>query len=77
MSITTAAEKLRDEIFEVLDDVYFRVFYGPDMSDEQVELLALLSADDLEVIAAQAEEYAATVREYATLARHALEAKNQ
>jgi hypothetical protein len=77
MSITTAAEKLRDEILEVLDDVYFRVFYGPDMSDEQVELLALLSADDLEVIAAQAEEYAANVRDYATLARNALEAKNQ
>jgi len=78
MSITTAAaETLRDEILEILDDVYGRVFDGPDMSDEQVELLALLSADDLEVIAAQAEEYAANVRDYATLARNALEAKNQ
>lgn len=78
MSITTAAaEKLRDEILEILDDVYFRVFDGPDMSDEQVELLALLSADDLKVIEAQAEEYAANVRDYATLARKALEAKDQ
>jgi hypothetical protein len=78
MSITTAAaEKLRDEILEILDDVYFRVFDGPDMSDEQVELLALLSADDLEVIAALAEEYAANVRDYATLARNAMEAKDQ
>lgn len=78
MSITTAAaEKLRDEILEILDDVYFRVFDGPDMSDEQVELLALLSADDLKVIEAQAEEYAANVRDYATLARKALDAKYQ
>ena len=74
---TTAAEKLRDEILEILDDVYFRVFDGPDMSDEQVELLALLPADDLKVIAAWAEEYAANVRDYATLARNALEAKDQ
>jgi hypothetical protein len=78
MPITTAAaEKLRDEILEILDDVYFRVFDGPDMSDEQVELLALLPADDLKVIAAWAEEYAANVRDYATLARNALEAKDQ
>jgi len=78
MPITTAAaEKLRDEILEILDDVYFRVFDGPDMSDEQVELLALLPADDLKLIAAQAEEYAANVRDYATLARNALEAKDQ
>jgi hypothetical protein len=78
MPITTAAaEKLRDEILEILDDVYFRVFYGPDMSDEQVELLALLPTDDLKVIAAWAEEYAANVRDYATLARNALEAKDQ
>jgi len=78
MLITTAAaEKLRDEILEILDDVYFRVFDGPDMSDEQVELLALLPADDLKVIAAWAEEYAANVRDYATLARNALEAKDQ
>ncbi len=78
MSITTtAAEKLRDEILEILDDVYFRVFDGPDMSDDQVELLALLPADDLKAIAAQAEDYAANVRDYATLARNALEAKQQ
>jgi len=77
MSMTTVAEKLRDEILEILDDVYFRVFDGPDMSDEQVELLALLPADDLKLIAAQAEEYAANVRDYATLARNALEAKDQ
>jgi hypothetical protein len=78
MPITTAAaEKLRDEILEILDDVSFRVFDGPDMSDEQVELLALLPADDLKVIAAWAEEYAANVRDYATLARNALEAKDQ
>ena len=78
MPITTAAaEKLRDEILEILDDVYFRVFDGPDMSDEQVVLLALLPADDLKVIAAWAEEYAANVRDYATLARNALEAKDQ
>lgn len=78
MPITTAAaEKLRDEILEILDDVYFRVFDGPDMSDEQVELLVLLPADDLKVIAAWAEEYAANVRDYATLARNALEAKDQ
>lgn len=78
MSITTAAaEKLRDEILEILDDVYFRMFEGPDMSDEQVELLALLPTDDLKVIAAQAEEYAASVRDYATLARNALKAKDQ
>jgi len=78
MPITTAAaEKLRDEILEILDDVYFRVFDGPDMSDEQVELLALLPADDLKVISAWAEEYAANVRDYATLARNALEAKDQ
>lgn len=57
--------------------MYFRVFDGPDMSDEQVELLALLPADDLKLIAAQAEEYAANVRDYATLARNALEAKDQ
>jgi hypothetical protein len=74
---TTAAEKLRDEILEILDDVYFRVFDGPDMSDDQVELLALLPADDLKAIAAQAEDYAANVRDYATLARNALEAKQQ
>jgi hypothetical protein len=78
MPITTAAaEKLRDEILEILDDVYFRVFDGPDMSNEQVELLALLPADDLKVIAAWAEEYAANVRDYATLARNALKAKDQ
>ena len=78
MPITTAAaEKLRDEILEILDDVYFRVFDGPDMSDDQVELLALLPADDLKAIAAQAEEYAANVRDYATLARNTLEAKQQ
>ena len=78
MPITTAAaEKLRDEILEILDDVYFRVFDGPDMSDDQVELLALLPADDLKAIAAQAEEYAANVRDYGTLARNALEAKQQ
>jgi len=78
MSMTTAdAEKLRDEILEILDDVYFRVFDGPDMSDEQVDLLALLPADDLKAIAAQAEEYAANVRDYATLARNALEAQQQ
>lgn len=35
------------------------------------------TADDLEVIAAQAEEYAANVRDYATLARNALEAEDQ
>jgi len=74
---TAAAKKLRDEIVEILDDVYSRVFDGPDMSDEQVELLALLPADDLKLIAAQAEEYAANVRDYATLARNALEAKDQ
>ena len=77
MSITTVAEKLRDEILEILDDVYFRVFDGPDMSDAQVELLALLPADDLKLIAAQAEEYATNVRDYARLARQALEAKSQ
>ena len=78
MPMTTAdAEKLRDEILEILDDVYFRVFDGPDMSDEQVDLLALLPADDLKAISTQAEEYAANVRDYATLARNALEAKQQ
>jgi len=47
------------------------------MSDEQIELLALLPVDDLEVIAVWAEEYAENVLNYATLARKAMEAKAQ
>ena len=72
-----AAEKLQDEILQKLDDVYGIVFDGPEMSDEQVELLALLPVADLEVIAAWAEEYTANVGDYATLARSALEAKDE
>lgn len=71
-----AAARLRDEILQKLDDVYGIVFDGPDTSDEQVALLAQLPADDLKVIAAWAEEYAANVRDYATLARKALEVKD-
>ncbi len=77
MSMTTAAaEKLRDEILQTLDDVYFRVFDGPDMSNEQIKLLALLPVDDLKQIASWAEEYAENVRDYAKLAQQALEAKS-
>lgn len=72
-----AAEKLQDEILQKLDDVYGIVFDGPEMSDDHVELLALLPVADLEVIAAWAEEYAANVGDYATLARSALEAKDE
>ncbi len=75
MTSIAAAQHLRDEILQVLDDVYFRVFDGPDMSDEQVELLALLPADDLELIASWAEEYAENVRDFAKLAREALKTK--
>lgn len=71
-----AAEKLRYEILQTLDDVYGIVFDGPDMSDEQVELLELLPADELELIAAWADEYAENVRDYALLARMALQAKD-
>ena len=70
-----AAEKLHYEILQTLDDVYGIVFDGPDMSDEQVELLELLPADELELIAAWADEYAENVRDYALLARLALQAK--
>ncbi len=73
---TAAAEKLRDEMLQTLDDVYFLVFDGPDMSNEQIDLLALLPVDDLEQIASWAEEYAENVRDYAKLARQALEAKS-
>jgi methyl coenzyme M reductase subunit C-like uncharacterized protein (methanogenesis marker protein 7) len=72
---TTAADKLRHEILQTLDDVCGIVFDGPDMSDEQVELLAMLPADELQLIAAWAEEYAENVRDYALLARRALKAK--
>jgi hypothetical protein len=75
MPTTTAAETLRDEILEILDDVYFRVFEGPDMSDEQVRLLSMLSADDLKRIVDWAEEYAENVRDFARLAQRALNAK--
>jgi hypothetical protein len=71
-----AAEKLRYEILQRLDDVYGIVFDGPDMSDDQVELLELLPADELELIAAWADEYAENVRDYALLARMALKAKD-
>jgi hypothetical protein len=71
-----AAEKLRYEILQTLDDVYGIVFDGPDMSDEQVELLELLPADELELIAAWADEYAENVRDYALLARMALQGKD-
>jgi hypothetical protein len=71
-----AAENLRYEILQTLDDVYGIVFDGPDMSDEQVELLELLPADELELIAAWADEYAENVRDYALLARMALQAKD-
>ena len=71
----TAADKLRHEILQTLDDVGGIVFDGPDMSDEQVELLAMLPADELQLIAAWAEEYAENVRDYALLARRALKAK--
>ena len=77
MPTAAAAETLRDEILQKLDDVYGIVFDGPNTSGEQVELLAVLPADDLKVIAAWAEEYAANVRDYATLARNAQEAKDQ
>jgi len=76
MTTIAAAEQLRDEILQILDDVYFRVFDGPDMSDEQVELLALLPTGDLKLIASWAEEYAENVRDFARLAREALEAKD-
>jgi hypothetical protein len=76
-SAATAAEEYRDEILQKLDDVCGIVYGGPDMSDEQIELLALLPVDDLEVIAVWAEEYAENVLNYATLARKAMEAKAQ
>jgi hypothetical protein len=72
---TTAAEELRNEILQTLDDVFGIVFDGPDLSDEQIELLALLPADELELIAAWANEYAENVRDYAVLARKALQSK--
>jgi len=71
-----AAEKLRYEILQTLDDVFGIVFDGPDLSDEQIELLALLPADELKLIAAWADEYAENVRDYASLARRALQAKS-
>jgi hypothetical protein len=71
-----AAEKLCHEILQKLDDVYGIVFDGPDMSEEQVELLGLLPADELELIAAWADEYAENVRDYALLARITLQAKD-
>ncbi len=71
-----AAEKLRYEMLQKLDDVYGIVFDGPDMSDEQVELLELVPADELELIAAWADEYAENVRDYALLARMALQSKD-
>jgi len=63
---------VRDEILETLDNVYGIVMDGPDMSDEQVELLAALPEDDLLEIASLAEEYAENVRDYARLAHKAL-----
>jgi len=66
------ALKVRDEILEKLDDVYGIIMDGPDMSDEQVELLAALPEDDLLEIASLAEEYAENVRDYARLAHKAL-----
>ncbi len=73
---TNAAEEFRDEILQTLDDVYGAVFDGPDSSDEEVELLKLLPADDLELIASLADEYAENVRAYASLSREALQAKD-
>ena len=73
---TNAAEEFRDEILQTLDDVYGVVFDGPDSSDEEVELLKLLPADDLELIASLADEYAENVRAYALLSREALQAKD-
>ncbi len=71
-----AAEKYRDEILQTLDEVYGVVFDGPDISDEEVELLKLLAADDLELIASLADEYAENVRAYALLSQEALQAKD-
>jgi hypothetical protein len=75
-TVAAAAEKLRDEILQKLDDVCGAVYDSPDLSDEQIELLKLLPADELELIAAWAEEYAENVRDYALLARRALQAKS-
>lgn len=72
-----AAARLRDEILQKLDDVCGAVYDSPDTSDEQVELLALLPADDLELIEARAKEYAEHVLDYAAIARKALDAKDQ
>lgn len=72
---TTTAEELLDDAMAKLDDVFGIVFDGPDMSQEQVRLLALLPEDDLEAIVGYAEECAENVRDYARLAREALRAK--
>lgn len=66
------ALKIRDEILEKLDDVYGIIMGGPDMSDNRVELLAVLPEDDLVEIASQAEEYSQNLRDYARLAHKAL-----
>ncbi len=72
---TTTAEELLDDAMAKLDDVFGIVFDGPDMSQEQVTLLALLPEDDLEAIVGYAEECAENVRDFARLAREALRAK--
>lgn len=71
----TAAEELRDEILDVLGDVWGIVGDGPDLSARECKLLSRIDVEDLERIAGLAEECAANVRAYATLAREVLSDK--
>jgi pullulanase/glycogen debranching enzyme len=70
------AEELRDEILQKFDVLYHTVFNVPEMSDETIELLALLPVQELKQIASWAEDYAACVWGYAEIARMALEVKD-
>ncbi len=71
------AQELHQEFLGLLDDVAGVVLGGPQLSDDEVNLLAQLPREDLEQIVEFAEEYAGDLLEYANLAQQAIEAQGE
>jgi hypothetical protein len=71
------AQELYQELLGFLDDVADAVLDGPQLNNEEVNLLAQLPREDLEQIVDFAEQSADDLLEYANLAQQAIEAQGE
>ena len=69
------SQMVLDYVREQVDEVQGIVMEGPELSDDLVELLALLPEKELQETASRAWECSQTLRDYEQLALQALEVK--